>query len=146
MRTSNLDMADTVTPEMVDDFLVDAAWAIRSTYHTVLKSSPGAAIFGRDMLFDIPYLEDWNAIGRRRQELVDQNTRCENARRVDFDYGLGMKVLLINEGKIRKAQDRYSGPYVITEVHTNGTVQIQRETWSERLNIRRLVPYFEKNS
>ena len=82
------------------------------------------------MLFDIPYLADWTAIGRRRQELVDQNMQRENARRVDFDYGLGMKVLLINEGKIRKAQDRYSGPYVITEVHTNGTVRIQRRTWS----------------
>ena len=63
LRMSNLDMQDTVNAEMIDDFLVNAAWAIRSTYHTVLKSSPGAAIFGRDMLFDIPYIADWAAIG-----------------------------------------------------------------------------------
>jgi hypothetical protein len=25
----------------------------------VLKASPGAAIFGRDMLFDIPFIADW---------------------------------------------------------------------------------------
>jgi hypothetical protein len=30
-----------------------AAWTVCSTYHPVLKASPGAAIFGRDMLFDI---------------------------------------------------------------------------------------------
>jgi hypothetical protein len=63
MRTSMMDMSDTVTGRMIDDFIVAAAWALRSTYHTVLGSSPGAAIFGRDMLFDIPYLADWKAIG-----------------------------------------------------------------------------------
>ena len=65
MRTACLDMADTVTSDAVDEFLTNAAWALRSTYHTVLQSLPGAAIFGRDMLFDIPYVADWNAIGRR---------------------------------------------------------------------------------
>jgi hypothetical protein len=39
------DMADSVTPDDVDVFLDNMAWAIRSTYHTVLKASPGAAIF-----------------------------------------------------------------------------------------------------
>ena len=73
LRTSNLDMQDTVDAEMIDDFLVNAAWAIRSTYHTVLKLSSGAAVFGRDMLFDIPYIADWTAIGQQQQRLVDQN-------------------------------------------------------------------------
>ncbi len=61
--TAELDMADTVAPSDISDFLTDAAWAICSTYHMVLKASPGAAIFGRDMLFDIPFLADWNKIG-----------------------------------------------------------------------------------
>jgi hypothetical protein len=43
--TAKLDMADSVTPNDVNVFLDNAAWAIRSTYHTVLKASPGAAIF-----------------------------------------------------------------------------------------------------
>ncbi len=37
LRTAELDMADSVTPDGVDIFLDNAAWAIRSTYHTVLK-------------------------------------------------------------------------------------------------------------
>jgi hypothetical protein len=45
MCTSELDMADSVHPADIDTFINNAAWAIRSTYHTVLKASPGAAIF-----------------------------------------------------------------------------------------------------
>ena len=93
MRTSSLDNSNTVTPLMVDEFLTNVAWAIRSTYHTVLRTTPGAAIFGRDMLFDIPYLADWTEIGRRRQDQVNQNNDRENKRRIDFDYAVGQKVL-----------------------------------------------------
>jgi hypothetical protein len=46
MCTSELDMADSVEPADINTFIDNAAWAIRSTYHTVLKASPGAAIFG----------------------------------------------------------------------------------------------------
>ena len=55
-------MADSVSPDDVDAFLDNAAWAIRSTYHTVLKASPGAAVFGQDMLFDIPFVADWKKL------------------------------------------------------------------------------------
>jgi hypothetical protein len=58
IRTSEIDMADSVAPSDIDAVLTNASWAIRSTYHTVLKASPGAAIFGRDMLFDIPFIAD----------------------------------------------------------------------------------------
>jgi hypothetical protein len=44
--TAELDMAKLVKASDINIFLSDAAWAIRSTYHTVLKASPGAAIFG----------------------------------------------------------------------------------------------------
>jgi hypothetical protein len=61
--TSELDMTDSVAPNDIDAVLIDAAWAICSTYHTVLKASPGAAIFERDMMFDIPFIADWKKIG-----------------------------------------------------------------------------------
>ena len=57
-RNAVLDMRDTAIPEEIEDFLADALWAVCSTYHTVLKASPGAAVFGRDVLFDIPYVAD----------------------------------------------------------------------------------------
>jgi hypothetical protein len=78
LRTAEIDMAHSVTPDDVDVFLNNAAWAICSTYHTNLKASPGVAIFGRDMLFDIPFIADWNKIGDYRQHQTDLNTACEN--------------------------------------------------------------------
>jgi hypothetical protein len=56
--TVEIDMADSATLDDVDVFLDNAAWAICSTYHTVLKASPGAAIFGHAMLFDILLVAD----------------------------------------------------------------------------------------
>jgi hypothetical protein len=53
LLTAKLDMAKIITPDDVNVFLDKAAWAICSTYHTVIKAFPGAAIFGQDMLFDI---------------------------------------------------------------------------------------------
>ncbi len=67
MRTSELNVAKSVKASDIDVFLSDATWAICSTYHTVLKDSPGAAIFGQDMIFDIPFIADWQKIGEHRQ-------------------------------------------------------------------------------
>jgi hypothetical protein len=81
LRTAELDMDDSVTPDDVDVFPDNTAWAIRSTYHTVLKASPGAAIFGRDMLFDIPFIADWRKIGDRWQLLINRGNQQENAKK-----------------------------------------------------------------
>ncbi len=66
LHTSELNMAEMVKASDINVFLSDAAWAVCSTYHTVLKASPGAAIFGQDMLFDIPLIDDWQKIGEHR--------------------------------------------------------------------------------
>ena len=65
--TAEIEMADKASESDIADFLTNAAWAVCSTYHMVLKASPGAAIFGRDMLFDIPFIADWNKIWDYRQ-------------------------------------------------------------------------------
>jgi hypothetical protein len=79
-------MAKLVNASDIDIFLADAAWVICSTHHTVLKASPGAVIFGRDMLFDIPFIADWKINGEHRQRLTDLNTAHENKGRIDNDY------------------------------------------------------------
>ncbi len=43
MRTSEIDMANSDEPTDIDTFVNNAAWAIRKTYHIILKASPGAA-------------------------------------------------------------------------------------------------------
>ncbi len=97
LRTAELNMAKTVTPDDVHVFLDNAAWAICSTYHTVLKASPGTAIFGWDMLVNIMFIANWNIIGDYRQRQTDRNTARKNNKRVDYDYKFGDKVLLTEE-------------------------------------------------
>jgi hypothetical protein len=130
--TAELVMADSVTPDDVNVFLDNAARAIRSTYHTVLKASPGAAIFGQDMLFDIPFMADWHKIGKQRQSLMDRGNQQKNAKQIDYDYKVGNKALVIKEGILRKAESTYGKePWTIITVHTNGTIRIQHGTKTE---------------
>ncbi len=57
---------------------------------------------------------------------------------------MGDKVLLRKDGILHKSESEYeSDPWTITLVHTNGTIRVQRETKSERLNIRRITPIFD---
>ena len=146
IRTSEIDMADSVAPSDIDAVLTNASWAIRSTYHTVLKASPGAAIFGRDMLFDIPFIADWKKIGDYRQRQTDQNTIRENSKRIDYDYAVGGKVLILKDGILRKAESpKQPEPWTITIVHTNETIRVTSGTKLERINFRRVEPFFERN-
>jgi hypothetical protein len=107
LHTSELDMVNSVTPDDVNVFLDNAAWAIRSTYHTVLKASPGAAIFRWDMLFGIPFVADWRKIRVRRQSLTNCGNQHKNAKCIDYDYKVGDKVLVINKGILRKAESAH---------------------------------------
>ncbi len=103
--TAELDIANSVTPDDVDVFLDNAAWAICSTYHTVLKSSPGAAIFGWDMLFNISFVDDWHKIGERRQLLTNRGNQQENAKQIDYDYKVSNNGLLRKVGPLMRVGD-----------------------------------------
>jgi hypothetical protein len=110
----------------------------------VLKVSPGAAIFGQDMLFDIPFIADWQKIEEHRQKLADLNNARENKGRIDYDYKVGQKVLQKKEGILRNAESRWhKEPRLITSVHTNGTITVQCGNKIERMNIRRVKPFEE---
>ncbi len=104
----------------IEVFLSDAAWSVHS-----IKASPGAAIFGRDMLFDIPFIADWQKIGEYRQQLTDLSNARENEGRLDYDYKVGQKVLLQKEGILCNAEFRWhKKPWLITTVHMNGIITV----------------------
>ena len=75
---------------------------------------------------------------------MDKSTILESKSRLDWDHKVGDKVLIVKKGIIRKVEDPNEGPYIITQVHTNATVRIQRGAIFERIHIRRLRPYLEK--
>ena len=88
--TAEIDMAYTVSEREIADFLTNAAWAICSTYHMVLKASPGAAIFGRDML--LTYFSDpWTITSVHTNGTIRDSTRNKsehlNIRRVTPYFG-----------------------------------------------------------
>ncbi len=95
-------MAETINDSDITNFLTNAAWAIRSTCHTVLKTSPGTAIYGWDMLFDVPYLADWTKRGEYRQQQTDKNTKRKKSASVDWDYQPGAK-----DGIVLKTESWY---------------------------------------
>jgi hypothetical protein len=73
-----------------------------------------------------------------------RTNRRENASRITHDYKVGDKVLLKKPGKhLRKLEAPRTGPHTVTEIYTNGTLCIQKGNVNERVNIRRLFPYFE---
>jgi hypothetical protein len=145
LRTAEIDTAESVTPDDVNVFLDNTVWAIFSTYHTVLKASPGAAIFGQDMLFDILFVADWHKIGEHRQSLTDCSNQHKCNQCIDYDCKVRDKVLVEKEGILCKAESKYGKePWTITTVHTNGTIRIQCRINMGRLNIRSAIPFTDK--
>jgi hypothetical protein len=120
--------------------LAATAFAVRSTYHTTLQATPGQLVFGRDMIFNIKHVADWEAIKQRKQKIINQNNARENKKRLKHNYNVNDMVLL-ERHDARKYESPYLGPFKITEVYTNGTVTIKKGAVYERVNIRRLVPF-----
>jgi len=97
------------------------------------------------MLFNIPFLADWNKIGDYRQSQPDRNAERKNSKRINYDYKVDDKVLIVKEGILRKAESRYGKePWTITTFHTNGTIRVQCGSKSERINIQRVTPFSEE--
>jgi hypothetical protein len=88
------------------------------------------------------YLDE--TIGEYRQWLTDLNTTQENKGWIDYDYKISQKVLVRNDGILRKAESKYlKEPWTITSVHTNGTIRVQCGNKSDQSNIRRVKPFNE---
>ena len=96
------------------------------------------------MLLPIPIVTDLATIRAKRQTLIDENLRKENLRLRFHDYQPGDEVL-IRVKDPSKLEARQIGPFVIKQVHTNGTVTIARgPNVYERINVRRLHPYHRR--
>jgi hypothetical protein len=68
LRTAEIDGREMDETYPLGPFLSSAAYAIRSTFHTILKATPGQLVFGRDMVLPIKFMADWGAIEQQRQK------------------------------------------------------------------------------
>jgi transposase InsO family protein len=116
------------------------AFAVRSTFHTTLKNTPGQLVFGRDMILNIKHEANWEFIRERKQRIIEKNNGAENAKRIPHTYSVGDQVLL-RRGTENKYEMPYQGPYTILRVNDNGTVRLKVKNVEDTYNIRRLTPY-----
>ena len=77
-----------------------------------------------------------------KQKHINYNDVRENSKRASHDYKVDEYVYIIRDGQYRKLKGDKQGPFQITEVFSNGTVQLQKGVVREHLNIRRLTPHF----
>jgi hypothetical protein len=100
LRSAEIDGREMYEKDPWGPCLSSDAYAIRSTFHTTLKETPGQLVFGRDMVLPIQFMADWEAIEQQRQKEMGCNNRRENASRISHDYKLGDRVLLKKKASI----------------------------------------------
>ena len=59
MRTIDMPHVSNADDDPFAGVVSAICWAVRSTYHTTLKATPGQLVFGRDMIFNIKHEADW---------------------------------------------------------------------------------------
>jgi hypothetical protein len=117
--------------------------AMRAEIYSTLGSSPRSLTFNRDMFLNIPLIADWHAITQRREHLINENVIRKNKKQRRYDYVPQQRVLK-KKLKPCKLGETTSGPYRVLQTHVNGTLTIElRQGVSERINIRRVIPYRE---
>ncbi len=128
---------------MVDTALATAMHAMRTNVVTTLEGSPGSLVFSCNMYYNVLLIADWHMLMRRCEHHVSKSLHRQNCCHHKWDYAMGQKVLK-KVFEPTKIGPQTTGPYVIPCVHVNGnvTVQLQPEV-TERLNIRRAIPYRE---
>ena len=126
--------------QIIDNALATCIHMTRSSINQTMQTSPGALVFQRDMLFDIPVIADLEAVRNKRQLQIDNNLIRSNRRRIQYNYQSGKQVMVITEDPT-KLEQRTHGPYLINRVFTNGTVELQLDAANATtVNIRKLVP------
>ena len=103
-------------------------------------------VFSRDAIHNVGFRADWNYIKQRKQRLIEQNNKRENAKRTPYTYHVGEQVKILQDPQCKFGQNQYIGPYEVVEVCDNGTVRLRRDTAhggavTEQWNIRNILPY-----
>ena len=110
----------------------------------MLKATPGGLAFSRDMLLNVPLIADWKAIQKNMEKIVNKALLKSNQKRINYDYHIRQKILKYDNSIAGKLESKRTGPFEISQVHTNGTVTILLHPGiSERINFQRTIPYRE---
>ena len=100
-------------------------------------------VFGRDAILNISYQANWKLIKDQKQKLIKKNNALENKNRKDYIYNVGDKVMIKQDQSAKYAKLAYKGPYKITNVHNNGTVNVQIDKANDVYIVQNIYPYRE---
>ena len=105
-------------------------------------------VFGKDMLFRQNVLVNWELVKDLRRKQHQANNKKENQKRKPHQYKVGDWILLVKPKYEREKQAKLmpytEGPYKITKVYTNGNLRILRGTYTDKVSICRVRPYYMK--
>jgi hypothetical protein len=152
LRFNRLIAQDLDTVSAQQELLMPVMWAINTTFHTTLKASPAQLAFSCDMILPTSFAANWYAINSRKQAQSQSATDAENRNAFRMNSASTTKfssiVTLAIHIWVAKLAKPTQGPFKIIDVQQlpiNGTVLIQRSPTSVvRVNIRRLLPFFER--
>ena len=118
---------------------------MNSTVHTTARATPTQLVFGRDAMLNASFEADWQFIRERKQKLIVQNNKRENATRVAHTYNVGDTVVVKAGVQSKHSKDPHVGPQRITHVYDNGTVRLVKVAdnggaVSQIWNIRNIEP------
>lgn len=123
------------------DITQAVAFALRTTHHTALGTSPAQLVFQRDMIHDIAQETNWRRQHERRMEQIRRENIRENQNRKEHEFQPDdMVYIRFTSHKKPKIGTATEGPYRIVAVRENGTVVLDRGLYTEIINIRNLQP------
>ena len=146
IRTQRIRSKDDLANGTWNGLLSAVAFAMRATLHTTTRATPMQLVFQRDAIHNVRFEADWKYIKDRKQKLIIQNNKRENATRIPHTYSVGDKVVVEQDPQRKHGTDRYKGPYTVTRVYDNGTVRLRQRTQRggavfQTWNIRKVFPY-----
>ena len=72
------DVSNIVNSDPWSGILAANMFDVRTTYHTTLQASPMKLVFGRDAIFNIKHIADWEHIRQHKQLQNNNNNKREN--------------------------------------------------------------------
>jgi len=115
---------------------------MNSAVHTAARATPTQLVFGRDAMLSASFQADWQFIEERKQRLVLQNNKRENAKRKLHAHNAG-NVSAVKAGTgCKHGSNPHLDPMRITQACDNATVKLVKvaddnggvvsQTWSIR--------------
>jgi len=118
---------------------------INSAVHATARATLAQLVFGRGAMLNASFQADWQFIKERKQRLIIQNNKHENAKCKPHAHNVGGVAVVKAGAGCNHGSNPYLDPMRITQVNDNGTVKLIKVannggTVSQTWNIRNIEP------